>query len=291
MKKALVIILTIAFGLLLCACAGKKYKVLVSGIAEGGVYSADASVEYELQNEFKQIGDVDRVYEAVINGETYSGKYVETLISPYYRCDADIYLSTDDSGREVEFRINRASNELTGYSFAYRNGYAIRSDDRSYEDCYQIALEELARRLNVDEYEPTMHEEHQKVAHVPECGNIYSFYFVRMMNGMKSNVIVWINVNTDGIVCLFSAVEAPSLDDPEDCIAFIEAMDDAEIRESIDKKIASIYDSYDHDKLHWTVDKQLVSKLRSGKPCIQYLIDISIEGYDEPEHLSLLVLP
>lgn len=292
MKRIFALFVVFLLVILTCACSTKKGRVLVAGMDDCELFNVAFGEEYELKNETLQDGDTDRTYEVVINGKTYTGQYQKTLRYPYFKCDTDIYLSDNGEDPEVEFRINRDTDKLVGYTFAYRKGYAVQSGNKSYDECYQIALNELEKHLNGAVFVPYDQDEYREASNVPEFGDVYQFFFREKAEDAETNITVWMDVNTDGLICFYSAPLAPSLDSSEDHRAVIKAYNDPASLNLIDKKIRSICSGdHDPDKLSWTVEEQYVSKLKSGEECVQYQVVVTEEGSDVPNCIRLLLIP
>lgn len=280
MKRIFALFVVFLLVILTCACSTKKGRVLVAG------------EEYELKTETLQDGDTHRTYEVVINGKTYTGQYQRTLRYPYYNCDTDIYTYNDDNGPDVEFRINRATGKLVDYSFLYKEEDPLQSGNKSYDECYQIALNELEKRLNGTEFVLIDSEENRTCETDPGIGDYYYFSFEKKLGDAHTNVIVWMNVYTNGVIWFYSSNLTPSLDSSEDHRAVIKAYNDPASLNLIDKKIRSICSGdHDPDKLSWTVEEQYVSKLKSGEECVQYQVVVTEEGSDVPNCIRLLLIP
>ena len=290
MKKALTVTLVLLLALSFCACTLRKDHVLITGFGDGGDdYLGEVSVEYDLLRSTKQVGDKNRTYEASIEGIVCTGVYDHTVFVPYYKCDTDFYTCSDDSGLEIQFGVNRASDKLVLYNLSYTDGYVIQSDDKTYEECYQIALSELGRHLNASDYVPHNLGEITKPLHDTNRGNVYTYFFKKASDEFKTNILVTIMVNSDGWVCYYCAMEDPSLDLSKDHSAAVEAMNSERTLELLDAKIRSIYSKCDQDKLTWDIKNKFISKLRSGKECVQFEIHVYPEGGEGKSFITLLL--
>ena len=287
MKKALAITLVITILFSFGACTLKKGRVLITGYGDMGGTLSELPIEYYLQKKSKQIGDKNRTCSISIGGNVYTGKYVESLISPYYKCDTDNYEYRDDTGLSVVFWINRDTNDLTSYGIGYLRGYEPPNDGsetKSYEECRQAALNELALRTNPDDYVPYNIEKSLR----PMAG-VYHFYFIKQIGGADTNDIVSIRINSDGSVRGFSALESPSIDCSKDHSAAIEAYYSERSLELLAEKIRSIYSDYDQDKLTWEITDKYIIKLRSGRECVQFEILVYPEGGTKKDFIELLL--
>lgn len=285
MKRILLSILSLVFCFAFCACTAKP-RVLVTGLGESsGSITAIGNVEMDMQYVFREVGNKNRTYDITIGGVTYTGRYERTCISPYYKCDADVYFYKADDGFTLYFWINRELDEPVLYSLGYPEDYPLPPgpEPRSYDECRQLALEELGSRLNADEFVPLPTEDQSD-----HGVGFYSFFFVKTIGSAETNVIVAIKVHPIYGVISFSAKEAPSIDCFADHSKVIEALNDPNTQTLLNEKIGALYSECDPDKLSWTVINQTIVKLRSGKEGVQY--DILVSSGNHESYISLLML-
>ena len=291
MKRILYITLSIVMTLSFSACSLGKDHVLITGFGDGGNYESDRTVEYYLLNEIKQVGKKSRTYDVEIGGTVYTGNYVETVISPYYKCDADVFEYSDNNGFHVYFWINRSSKELVMYTLGYLRGFEVLSDTetKTYDECYQIALDELGSRLNIEDYYPYKTEDSLKPFHDADSGDVYEFLFIKKVNSVDTNIIISFSISANGAYRSYSAGLSPSIDCSKDHSAAIEAYYSERSLELLDEKIRSIYSDQDQDKLTWDISSKYISKLRSGRECVQFEIRVYPEGDTKKDSLLLLL--
>jgi hypothetical protein len=259
---------------LLFSCTQKK-DFLVVGYTEGASFYSSISNDIDLSNERKVL-DVDaRTYETVINGERIVGQYEATFITPVCKCDADIYRGFASDGAEVSFWINRETKKTVLYSIRYPDGYRTKTDDRSYDDCLQIAKEVLASYDKDGQYTQQPSNTGDKPTENESRGKVYSYYFVKTALEKKTNIIVTIKVNTDGFVVEFNAQFEPSMDKNDiECLKTY--VPDQEIDIKIKDEVLSLLKTELRDNADISNRDATYFKLNDGHLYVQYDVEIKI---------------
>lgn len=290
MKRTLSILLLLVFCFAFCSCSAKP-RIHLVGYGESGGISSETEPEMDLQFEFKQIGDINRTHDITIDDTVFIGKYETTCISSLYKCDTDQFFYKDDSGLFIQFCINRDTDEAVFYTIGYLRDYPMPPSEKtlSYDECYQLALEELGKRVNAEEYVPCHQENFVKPVHDKREGDIYTFSFMKMLDQYETNAVIDISVSADYGVKSYSARDVRSIDCISDISRIAKVIDSAETQAMLDEKIRSIYGAY-YEDLVWTVSSRTVMKLRSGKEAIQYSVHVTSEGYESYSVVFLLMV-
>lgn len=289
MKRTLSILLLLVFCFAFCSCSAKP-RILLTGLSESGGLISVGGPEMDLQYDFREIGNKNRTHDITIDGKIYTGKYVNTCVSPFYKCDADVYEYRDEEGSSIRFWINNASDEPVLYTIGYPEDLSLLQDrePKSFDECYQLALDELGKRLNAEEYVLRLPADDEMPLNDERRRGVYEFIFVKMIGSAETNAIVAITVIEHFGIFNFSAKEAPSIDCSKDHSKVTEAMNDPNTQTLLNEKIGALYSECDPDKLSWTVINQTIVKLRSGKEGVQY--DILVSSGNHESYISLLML-
>lgn len=286
MKKAGLLIIALICTLCLYGCSEKKSTVLISGMAEGNIIIPSLKADIDLSSEFKEL-HAKRKYEYVLGNEVFYGEYFGSLVSPYYNCDADIYIASGTNGKEIEFHVNRRKNKVVVYTLAYRNGYTT-TQERSYEECLQIAKEKLSE-FDGGIFEQVFKETHMKAVYIPECGNTYSYYFRKMIDEKESNIIVQVDVNTDGLVVLINASAIFEFESNDEAVLRTASKNEEELLDEIKKRLLSEVESESKEKISFTIQRSSFCKLKDGN--IYIMCEVEISAVDAPvvDYVQVLV--
>ena len=96
-RRAVTFLLAVAL-ICLYGCSEKKSTVLISGMAEGNTIIPSLNTDIDLSAEIQEL-NAEKKYEYVLDNEVFYGEYSGTLVSPYYNCDADIYIASGTNGK------------------------------------------------------------------------------------------------------------------------------------------------------------------------------------------------
>lgn len=271
MKRVLIILITVCI-LSLCACSKRKATMLVAGVSEGSHRFDSMNVDVDLSSKFIVLDALDS-YEYELDNEKLICKYIKSSISPYYNCDTDIYSAIAVDGREVELRVNRNTKKVVAYMVAYREGYTT-VQSKSYEECYQIAKSKLSE-FDDEEYVQVFQDTHSKALYIPECGDVFSYYFRKEYNGIPTSVLVQIDVNTDGVVTQVNATEILEFDNEDKAYLKNYNQNESSLVEEIKNDFMELINDGKEANTHLEIQKSSFCKLKDG--CIYIICEIAIE--------------
>ena len=242
------VVIIIVCTLALCACSNKSNSsILIAGISEGNSFISSDQVDIDLSYAFEKKSLVNS-FEYEIDNEIVFGSYVKTLLSPYYNCNADVYNITTIDGKEIEFRVNQRTNKVVAYMIAYRDGCKTTSN-KSYEECLQIAKQKLFE-FDSGEYVQVFKETHLKAVHIPECGDVFSYFFRKEYNGKQTTILVVI--------------------------------------EEVRRRVAFKLKNEEIENVSFEIKDSLYCKLEDGNMYILYDILIKSAGSDEYDYVRVL---
>lgn len=287
MKKHVVILLLVSLLATLCitSCSESKEKsvFLIGGLTEGQKYLVCkddeinfSSLSSEIQNPQKSRIEIE------VNGIKYDCGYKETLVSPLFNDDADIYECANDDGMRLTAYINQKTKALVGYTKMYKN-YEDKGLNKTYDECLETAKKALAEFDKDGKYLLLENTHGNKPMNSSSWGKCNDFTFVKEIGNFVSDFTVSFVVNTDGIIMSFDCIHALSISDGEIKIE----KDETALKNEIDKVIKSITISDYIGKLTSTVRKTTVAKLKDGKIYLIYDVEVSLSEDAPKDYVKL----
>ena len=274
MKKIITAIIITVMILTCAACSNKKAVYLIS-LPENGYYEKSASLELGFGDGHYKDEKAEQTRQIVIDSLTYTGEYMYTDNSPYYDCNADVYKIDNGKGFTCECKIAKKSGAVISYSFSVEN-YSQKVSDKSYEDCKLLAREAAVRAAGNGDYVLKNDNADQKPEHTDGCGDVYTFYFVRMLEKNKTNIVVTVRINTGGWICSCDTGANQSYDGLFTDRGFMHSPDEADSK-TIDKKIKSVYKS-EKKNIKWEITDRCFAKLKDGTFGVIYDIAVTTEN-------------
>ncbi len=287
-RRAVTFLLAVALICTLClyGCSEKKSTVLISGMAEGNTIIPSLNTDIDLSAEIQEL-NAEKKYEYVLDNEVFYGEYSGTLVSPYYNCDADIYIASGTNGKEIEFHVNRRKNKVVVYTLAYRNGYTT-TQEKSYEECLQIAKEKLSE-FDGGIFEQVFKETHMKAVYIPECGNTYSYYFRKMIDEKETNIIVQIDVNTDGLVVLVNASSIFEFDGNDESVIRAASKNVENLLEKVKNRLLSEVKNGNKENISFAIQRSSFCKLKDGNIYVLCEVEIRTVDTHKVDYVQVLV--
>lgn len=280
------VVIIIVCTLALCACSNKSNSsILIAGISEGNSFISSDQVDIDLSYAFEKKSLVNS-FEYEIDNEIVFGSYVKTLLSPYYNCNADVYNITTIDGKEIEFRVNQRTNKVVAYMIAYRDGCKTTSN-KSYEECLQIAKQKLFE-FDSGEYVQVFKETHLKAVHIPECGDVFSYFFRKEYNGKQTTILVQVDVNTNGTVVQVNATDINEFDNEDVLVLNNYSQNDNLVIEEVRRRVAFKLKNEEIENVSFEIKDSLYCKLEDGNMYILYDILIKSAGSDEYDYVRVL---
>jgi hypothetical protein len=241
--------------------ASGKFTVLYAGGADGG----ENILATGIQKETSFDGIIERFIDetkvgtteiVTISGETYTGVYVDTTQSDYYRQDENNYF-VEIGSKKITFSINIATGVCTRFYIADE----ALSEEKKFtrDECYEKAIDHI--KVYVDDIEEyTLMEEYEYGGRIG-----YLFKFFRTVNGIKTSECIDIRVNYMGIVfghTLYGIGEMKNVD--------ISKLNISDINTAVMKRMDMIYK--DNINVEKNIDNIMLSKLAEGSYVLEYRV-------------------
>lgn len=283
MKKKCCLITCIILSLLLAnGCLDKKDKLYVAdvsvGLLSGNINEYNLSDKYETANKKMKDGEV------CINGKNYKSPYKESISSAFNNSDAVSYAGFNGDD-EVFFRLNANDGSLVNFWINDNSAEDDEYGEKSYDECYQIALEYLEEFDQTDgRYELENPESSKKL--IDTHRGSYNFVFIKKAGENKTNIVASIYVNTCGDIWAFSVPYIKSMDNEMlkkvETLTFDENLYDERIEARLDELIP---EESKKDIISWNIADVYYSCLEGQKLCLNIEVDIEkkfMEDEDGP---------
>jgi len=264
-------LLIVAFIMCLSACAGKRKSIMIVDFTSCRVLSSikiDAHIVDDIETR-----EAPESFTTTLENETITGTYTHSYKSPFYNTDTDIYRVAGTDGKEIEFSINRKNKKLVGFYIFYREEYETTNENKSYEECFQIAKNKL-QEFDDGDYVQIYKENRMKPVYNPSAGNVYSFYFNKLIGGKATDIVVWIEVNTDGKVMFADASRIYELKDTDARTINSYVQEENALIDEIKERLLSETSDKNREDLSFTLLEKKFCKLKDGK--IGLLCDVEV---------------
>ena len=245
--------------------ASGRFTVLYAGGSADGEQLLSAN----LQKETDFDGSIERVINetkigtketVTIAGKTYTGVYVDTTRSYYYREDENNYFLETDN-KKITFSINIATGVCTRFYIADE---ALSTEKKfTRNECYEKAIAHIKEYVDdIEAYDLT--EEYEYGGRIG-----YLFKFFRTVNGVKTSEHIDIRVNYMGIVfshTLYGIGEMKDID--------ISKLNIPNISTAVTNRMDTIY--RDNTTVTKNIDSIMLSKLADGSYVLEYRVSSEV---------------
>ena len=239
--------------------ASGKYTVLESAIHDSdSSLNATHKIEIEIDKSskfFKDNKKINTEKSIEFAGKIWTGKYQNSVQSPYYSDDHDSYFGEKD-GEEFLFTVY-ANGEIRSFSSSEmkkeNTGKIL-----THDECYVIAAE-LLKEYNMENY--TL-----KYSRYMDWRNGYYFEFRRTLDGIMTSEYVSVGIRDNGEVFSYTYHSKGAMDNLD-----VSAINMDAINIAIDEKVSSIYKN--NDVLLCKEKSVILTKLADGS----YIFDCEVE--------------
>ncbi len=275
MRKNIVIIICMIMIFSITACGKvdkQEYKVLEAG---GYDYVSDASHKEEIMGSFVSYKDESDKSSITmkVNGNDFSGEYLRTQVWYYYNGVIDFYNNvTEDT--YVQIGINAETGDIVRYSYLDKNYLErVKGEKISEGECQKIAKEYLEKYVQTDNYEhvDTIYRE------IPEFEGVYEFYFVKIVDGIKTNERAMIFVTVYGDVCSHVFTLSGEMNDITPPSKEVRSDVEGAIKNKIDSIYNSVSDRYDYS---YETKDIMYTRMKDGNYAFRYEIDVNLKTKD-----------
>ena len=278
-------LLIVAFIMCMSACTGKKKSIMITDFSSGGVLSS-ITIDVHINDDYKKCDASNRLTIAMEN-EPITGTYEESSISTFYNLDTDYYETTGVDGKKIEFFINRKNKKLVGFFIFYRGEYETTNENKSYEECFQIAKNKL-QEFDDGDYVQIYKENHMKPVYDPSAGNVYSFYFNKLIGGKPTDIIVWIDVNTDGKVVVVDARQIYEFKNTDARTINSYVQDENSLIGEIKERLLSETPDKNREDLSFTLLEKKFCKLKDGRLGLLCDVEVASDESNYKDYVQVL---
>lgn len=237
-------------------------------------------IEINLSSSRLNRDDAESSMTVNVFGKELTGTYQYTVSYPYYNCDYDTYIYTDEKGVKHIYNVNSKTKELVGYSHSVNKDHVVKGFNYDYNKCLEIARKFLSEYVDVTKYECMSFENSTQLFKTEYDGDFYTFYFVKIINGIKTNIISTVAVNTDGEIDIFSTYMDKMFDGADET-RFSSVYDEAKIKSDVEKGIIKAFGSFDT----YQIDEVKATRLKDGTLGFEYKVGVNFLNHD-PENLG-----
>ncbi len=264
MKKFIALISIILICITSTACNTGK-KVLVSGVYNGFFLDRIEKEEISLQYQWGKRSGAPKTIDITFEGIEIKGEYNETGYMPYYHCDYDEYIYTDEAGTEYRVGINVKSGEPVTYMRLRKAKLSLDESERNTRDERLAIAKEYVEKYTEGEY--VLIEEFERPWTTEDIR--HTFIFSKKIGEYLTCDEVSISINSSGELCDISFQFAPSMKGIE------------KLNVNMDKANSSLSSRLDevlNDGYTGRVEEQRVVRLKNGRYGILYDVEIQKNG-------------
>lgn len=250
--------------------ASGKFTVLYAGSADS--YSG---IALEKETDFDGIGTkfTDKTkkgtnYTVTISGITYTGTYVDSTKSDYYRDDTDNYYASVD-GKKITFSINRETGVCTMF---YVSGKST-GKELTHDECYEKAFEHARSFVaDIENYKLIRDEKRAE-------GYGYIFVWQRYIAGIKASDLIAVAIRENGEIYDYSLDSINSFKDAD-----VSRINMSKIETAIADKIKSSYAEY--SDIYPEIKNATLTRTAEDKYIIVYDVKVTLtkQGSDVPSN-------
>ena len=271
MKRIVIIISLILLVFCFASCNQKeKYSVYEVGGFDN-VSEADHSNEIVLKSQKYIKSNAVKQKTVEVNGKEWDVKYSESIKGYLYNNDRDRY-ENESGDKSIIVEINNKTGRVDRFDFIDQKYLDEKGTAKKLteEACLDIAKTYLNKYVKSSEYKMV----ESNYLEGSFCGELYSFKFVRVINGFNTSDSAHINVSSYGDVVshyFTSLGEMKGAKAPTDDEMKI-------IEENVSKKLDSIYKNVlnKYDVSYETEDKVLI-KTSDGRYALKYNIAVTLQ--------------
>ena len=204
------------------------------------------------------------------NGQPYTLTYQKSTIGYLYEDKHDEYLYRDGTFF-LSVNIHPETGKTIFYFWSDTNyPNKVTSEVLSRDECLQLATEYF-KTLTPDASEYRLSEEQYR--EILEYGAVYSFFFVREVNGFKTGDTALIDITVYGDI---SCYNISSLGSMKDAVPPTES-EVAQIEANLDAKLASIYANVaDKYTVTYDINEVIFARLADGRYALDYSVNVTL---------------
>ena len=225
--------------------------------------NANHNIEFQINKSYDFFEDSKKTNtEKTIEfgGKTWTGKYQNSIRSPYYSDDHDSYFG-EINGEQFVFTIHSKTGEIRSFTSSEmkkeNTGISL-----THDECYKIAAEFLKTYVDINNYE-------LKSSRYMEWRKGYYFQFHRTLNGIMTSEYISIGVRDNGEIFMYTLHSKGAMDNVDASAISMEV-----INKVIDAKVQSIYKN--NYSITCGEKSIIITKTRNG----DYILDceVAVEG-------------
>ncbi len=211
----------------------------------------------------------NKIENFAFKNKKYNLKYQYSLKGYQYQNDVDYYEYSTDKGFVLKVGINNYTGKVDKLAWSDKNYLKdITADEKSHDECLDIARAYLAEYVDDPEAYTVMTDEYLEI---PEYKAIYDFEFVRMSTATPTSDRARIAVTAYGDIkshvfsCLGTMKDSPS---------YLELA--SEHNGGFGEKLASLYENIKDSRYELTNQQITLVKLDNGAHGAYFLADVEV---------------
>ena len=244
-------------------------KGIITAFYAGGSDNNSSGIIIEKETDFDGISTkfTDKAkrgttYTVDIDGVTYTGTYVNSTKSDYYRDDTDNYEVRVD-GKIVTFSINRETGICRMF---YVAGEKSLGRELSQDECYEKAFAYAKKYIDdIDNYQSIANNKRGP-------GRGYNFIWQRVVNGIGTSDVFSIAIKENGEIYDYVLQSIGSFKNTD-----ISRVNTQEIENAVERKIINTYSGCSN--ITHSTTRVTLTRLANGKYAFVY--NVSVSGTNE----------
>jgi hypothetical protein len=241
-------------------------KGIITAFYAGASADSTSGIAFEKETDFDGIGTkftdnakVGTKHTVTVEGKTYTGTYVNSTRSDYYRDDTDNY-SVYVDGRRADFSVNRETGVCTIFFVAEENiGTEITRDE-----AYAKAIAYLKEYVNDIENYTLMYEH--------STAKYYDFIWYHNINGTRTSKAISVTMTKAGVIYAHALQCVDSFDNID-----VSNVKTQKIENAVETKVKNTYSNYSDIK--YSKSNVTLARLANGK--YAFIYDVSVSGTNE----------
>ena len=172
----------------------------------------------------------------------------------------------------------------------YKSGYESKCDEnskKSYEECLQIAQNKL-QEFDEGTYKQVREEQSLTAIKESSYGEVFYFYFVKVIDDKESNIIAGITVNTDGLVIQLDVNLKYEFSDKDEVLVKNYTQTDEELLEEIKNRLVPELQCENMEDISFEIYKKTFCKLKDGDVYIECEVEISSAADEGSDYVRVL---
>ena len=244
---------------------GNKFTAFYAGGSDNNSSSIIIEKETDfdgISTKFTDKAKSGTTYTVAIDGVTYTGTYVNSTKSDYYRDDTDNY-EVRINNKIVTFSINRETGICRMF---YVAGEQSLGRELSQDECYEKAFAYAKKYIDdIDNYQLIANNKR-----APGYG--YKFVWQRIINGKGTSDVFSIAIKENGEIYDYVLQSIGSFKNTD-----ISRVNNQEVENTLEKKVINTYSNY--SDITFSTTRVTLTRLANGKYAFVY--DVSVSGTNE----------